>query len=65
MHFRAQDLCESQGGHPGLPVPKAVMILMVSMDISNIEEEDSCPVDFIINDFRNIVLLLMLLVRDD
>ena len=39
---------------------QSLIVFMVSMDISNIEEEDICPVDFIIIDFRNIVLLLML-----
>ena len=39
---------------------QSLIVFMVSMDISNIEEEDICPVDFIIIDFRNIVLQLML-----
>ena len=41
-------------------VSQPLTVFMVSMDISNTEEEDICPVDFITIDFRNIVLLLML-----
>ena len=34
MTARVQELCESRGGRPGLPV---LMSLMVSVDLSNIE----------------------------
>ena len=28
--IRAQELCESQGGHPGLPFPNTVIVYIIS-----------------------------------
>ena len=31
--IRAQELCESQGGHPGLPFPNTVIVYIVCVDV--------------------------------
>ena len=30
---RVQELCESQGGHPGHPIPNTVIVCMVCVDV--------------------------------